>query len=149
MIFYLVLGTSSAPSCLAGTQADAKAMARERGTSWEQHDVPTDKAGLMDYVNQLMADVSAEMHKDRLAPPGHCGDEYEPEPEPDDVPLAEDGHPDHRSAFTSAQVAAYALPRNPKVQDICHAVTKLTAADLGYVALEVIARGARLGGLAS
>lgn len=62
MIFYQVLGTSSAPCCLVGTQVDAKKLARERGTSWEQVDVPTDKAGLMDYVNQLKADVHAELN---------------------------------------------------------------------------------------
>lgn len=62
MIFYQVLGTSAAPCCLVGTQVDAKRLARERGTDWEQVDVPTDKAGLMDYINQLKADVHAEMH---------------------------------------------------------------------------------------
>jgi hypothetical protein len=62
MIFYQVLGTSSAPCCLVGTQVDAKRLAKERGTSWEQVDVPTDKNGLMEYVNQLKAGINAEMH---------------------------------------------------------------------------------------
>jgi hypothetical protein len=53
MIFYQVLGTSAAPCCLVGTQIDAKRLARERGTTYEQVDVPTDKAGLMAYVNEL------------------------------------------------------------------------------------------------
>jgi hypothetical protein len=64
MIFYEVLGTIAAPCQLVGTQVDAKALAKERGTSWEQTDVPTDKAGLMAYVNRLKADVSAEMHRE-------------------------------------------------------------------------------------
>lgn len=63
MIFYEVLGTSAAPYCLVGTQVDAKRLAKERGTSFEQVDVPTDKAGLMDYINQLKIDVSAELHR--------------------------------------------------------------------------------------
>jgi hypothetical protein len=65
MIFYQVLGTSAAPCCLVVTQVDAKRLARERDTSYEQVDVPTDKAGLMAYVNELKADVSAEMRRDR------------------------------------------------------------------------------------
>jgi hypothetical protein len=64
MIFYEVLGTSEAPCCFVGTQVDAKRLAKERGTSFEQVDVPTDKSGLMDYVNRLKADINAEMHRE-------------------------------------------------------------------------------------
>lgn len=47
MIFYEVDG-----EFLVGTQADAKATQRP----WKQVDVPTDKAGLMAFVNDLMKD---------------------------------------------------------------------------------------------
>ena len=62
MNLYLVLGTSAHPAELAGTQADAKRMARERGTSWEPYEVPVDKAGLMAHLNAMLADINAEMH---------------------------------------------------------------------------------------
>lgn len=67
--------------------------------------------------------------------------------EPASRPMEADGHPVHRSAYTVVEVAASALPKSIVVQDICHAVAKLRAADLGYVALEVMARAARLGGV--
>lgn len=35
----------------AGTQADAKAIAKEEGTGWEQVEVPTDKEGLLCFLN--------------------------------------------------------------------------------------------------
>jgi hypothetical protein len=35
-----------------GTQADAKAHAREAGVSWREVEVPTDKAGLMAFLNE-------------------------------------------------------------------------------------------------
>lgn len=50
MIFYLC--QSEFGPCLAGTQAEAKALDRK----YVQHDVPTDKAGLMVYINNLMSD---------------------------------------------------------------------------------------------
>jgi hypothetical protein len=64
MIFYEVLGTSAAPRCLVGTQVDAKRLAKERGTSWEQVNVPIDKDGLMAYINELKAGINAEMHRE-------------------------------------------------------------------------------------
>lgn len=39
----------------AGTQADAKILAREDG-GWEQCDVPTDKDGLIAFLNGIRAD---------------------------------------------------------------------------------------------
>lgn len=51
MIFYLCNGDQ-----LAGTQADAKAL----DPSFTQVDIPTDKAGLMAYVNELLATPKSE-----------------------------------------------------------------------------------------
>jgi hypothetical protein len=45
MIFYLVNGNQ-----LAGTQADAKALDKD----FTQIDIPTDKLGLMSYINDIM-----------------------------------------------------------------------------------------------
>lgn len=36
----------------AGTQAEARQMAKRDRTTWEQAEVPTDKAGLLDFLNQ-------------------------------------------------------------------------------------------------
>jgi hypothetical protein len=54
MIFYEVEDGSNG-HFLVGTQAEARTAARERKCTWAQVDVPTDKAGLMDYINQLKA----------------------------------------------------------------------------------------------
>ena len=35
-----------------GTQADAKAHAKEHATTWKEVEVPVDKAGLMSFLNQ-------------------------------------------------------------------------------------------------
>jgi len=59
----------------AGTQADAKAM----GKGWEQVEVPTDKAGLIDYLNARYESISrawdADVQEARQspvnAPPAH------------------------------------------------------------------------------
>lgn len=50
MIFYQL-----ADGTLVGTQADAKASKQP----WEQVDVPTDKAGLMDHINRLRGEFEA------------------------------------------------------------------------------------------
>ena len=49
MIFYKAAGL------LVGTQADAKAIDR----AFVQVDVPTDKAGLMSYINDLLSQIAA------------------------------------------------------------------------------------------
>lgn len=65
MIFYLVKNQ------LVGTQAEAKAIAR----NYVSHEIPTDKAGLMAYVNDLLSRSGT------------------PEPEPVDVPEREPDPP--------------------------------------------------------
>lgn len=51
MIFYLANGTTLCP-----TQADAKALDR----NFVQHDIPTDKPGLMAYVQGLLDQIHAD-----------------------------------------------------------------------------------------
>lgn len=51
MIFYRI---NSTPPQIVGTQDDARSAAREAKVDWEQIDIPTDKAGLMAYVNELI-----------------------------------------------------------------------------------------------
>ena len=47
-----------------GTQADAKAEAKQLGTEFAQVDVPTDKPGLIAWLNAQMAtDVQPETHQ--------------------------------------------------------------------------------------
>jgi hypothetical protein len=155
MIFYLVPAAAGRPATLQPTQADANREARERGLKVRapdmEHQVPTDKAGLMAYVNAMLAEQPRAMTRDEIvnsnAPEAQAAAEAAMNPDtPSYVETNDDGSLKVRTAFTCAQVAASALPKDTKVQDICHAIAKLRANELGYVALEVIARGARLGG---
>lgn len=65
MIFYLVPATESQPAKLEPTQADANREAKARGLKVRapdmEHNVPTVKAELMDYINDLLAQ-SPEAH---------------------------------------------------------------------------------------
>ena len=86
MIFYLCNGNE-----LAGTQADAKKLDRD----YVQHDVPTDKSGLMAYINKLMN----ETREDALG----IGDDYsagQPAEKGDDTPPA-----DARESYTHQSIA--------------------------------------------
>lgn len=47
-----------------GTQADARAMKRDTGAAWTEIDVPTDKAGLLDFL-----DAPAAPEEDTATPP--------------------------------------------------------------------------------
>lgn len=76
MIFYRV---NSHEPFLVATQVDAKREAREAGAKWEQVDVPTDKAGLMAYVNELLRHQSYLVETITSAAP--------PEPNPP-IPVA-------------------------------------------------------------
>lgn len=59
MKFYLV---EADPHFLVTDKQVAKAQARERGCGWSPHDIPTDKGGIMEYVNSLMERASAQAH---------------------------------------------------------------------------------------
>lgn len=146
MIFYQVLGTTAAPCCLVGTQIDAKRLAREHGTGWEQVDVPTDKTGLMEYINKLKADANAELHYSN-SQQTTVVEEVAERPMNPDVGLDDDGHPKRRSGFTSTQVETCKLEkRSDHVQDLCYHISKLTSGkDLGLVALEVAAKFTKIG----
>jgi hypothetical protein len=137
-----------------GTQTDAKAGARQIGAAdYDQVEVPTDKPGLLDWLNKqaimgnglkTTLEAAEDEEHDFLAAAEQRAVRASV---PDTRPLEADGHPEHRSAYTVAQVAASALPKAMVVQDVCHAVAKMRAPDLGYVALEVMARAAKLGGV--
>jgi hypothetical protein len=62
LIFYLVNGNQ-----LAGTQADAKALDKD----FTQIDIPTDKLGLMSYINDIMRVKDSQSVQNET---------YEPEP---------------------------------------------------------------------
>jgi len=68
MIFYLINAGNGQPSQLAATQEDARSVAKDRGfgpRAFEKHDVPTDKDGLMSYINGLMR-VEPELTDDEI-----------------------------------------------------------------------------------
>jgi hypothetical protein len=57
----------------AGTQAEAKQLAREEGSGWEQVDVPTDKEGLLSFldshrVNAMHGEARAMIDAGRIEP---------------------------------------------------------------------------------
>jgi hypothetical protein len=174
MIFYLVPAAQGRPAKLEPTQADANREARERGLKVRapdmEHNVPTVKSELMDYINDLMAGAGGPVgYAGSIPAPGHpdldgmgvditeiaardgaaAGDKHlAPHTPWGRGETAPDGHPECRAGVTSAQVHASVLPKSEKVQDVCYVISKMTAPELGFVALEVISRGARLGGLA-
>lgn len=61
-----------------GTQADAKRMAKEFDTNYEQVEVPTDKEGLISYLNGMVGEYTT------------AEDEYETVAERQDPPIEED-----------------------------------------------------------
>lgn len=62
----------------AGTQAEAKELAREEASGWEQRDVPTDKDGLLSFLNAHAVDA---MHGDaRAMIEAHANQEPTPAP---------------------------------------------------------------------
>lgn len=69
----------------AGTQADARALAREEGTGFEQREVPTDKEGLLCFLNchavKAMSDGAAAMIAPALpVPPAPAAPQAPPAP---------------------------------------------------------------------
>jgi len=152
MIFYLVPAADGKPAMLQPTQADANREARERGLKVRapdmEHEVPIVKAELMAYINALMETKGAVQR----VTPSDDASAAEPEVDLDQHTgrhaLAEDGYENGPPDFTSTQVAAHVLPKTQKVRDVCFIISKMKADELGIIALEVIARGARLGGLA-
>jgi len=160
VIFYLIPKTVNKPSQVELTQDLARAECRERGlkpSAFEQYVVPTDKAGLQKYVNEMLAAVDKVIPSKPAPDPIDDPDHDAPIPAEDEVDLdqhtgrneiAQDGHPNGPPGYTSTQIAAGVMPKTQKLRDVCYIVSKMTASELGTVALEVIARGAKLGGVA-
>jgi hypothetical protein len=147
MIFYVIPSHNGEPKRLEATQADARSACKARDlkpSDFEQIDIDTDKAGLMATLNELYAAASD------AEPAGGTGlaEVFPPErssPVIADRPLAPrgidaDGHPRRRTHWTRSQVDAMFTRRSEHVQDICHAISKLSGADLGYVAFEVASK---------
>jgi hypothetical protein len=139
MIFYLVPAAAGRPATLQPTQADANREARERGLKVRapemQHDVPTDKAGLMGYINAMFAagEQAVERAPTQADQIEAAADRFE-----------QDAAKDHKPAYTQEQVDAMFQPRSkeaPLDRDaVCTAIADMDGTDLGMVALEVTAR---------
>lgn len=106
----------------AGTQKDA-------GKGHTPVEVPTDKAGLLAYLNGLTRpeDATPVEAPESLA-------ESLPAPE---VPMEADGHPVAYTAFTRAQVDGMFRQTPEALRELLHRISKLSFRDLGYVAFEV------------
>lgn len=128
MIFYLIPAAAGQPETLEATQDDARAACRFRGlkpNAFEPHEVPTDKAGLMRYLN----DMRLARYVDALNAP---------------KPLTHDEI--RNSNSPEAQVAARRIASGesarpaPTEEAICLAIADMSGTALGHVALEVSAR---------
>lgn len=68
MRLYRILGAA-----WAGTQADAKAAAKDANTPWHEYEVPTDKTGLLAFLNErnvpAQADEVAQLEEKRVPMP--------------------------------------------------------------------------------
>lgn len=70
MRLYRIDQHSKPGSRWAGTQAEAKAVAKEFGGKWVETDVPTDKAGLLEFLNReaAVARETAALNEQLAAP---------------------------------------------------------------------------------
>jgi len=113
----------------AGTQDEAKV----DGKGWHLELVPDQKADLIAYLNdKLAAPVEAQPAMPQLA------DDFVP-------PVASDGFPEHRVAYSSGLVEAMFKPRPPALRELCFQIGKLNSGDLAHVAFEVAHAFARRG----
>lgn len=148
MIFYMVIAAAGQPCQLAGTQIEARDLAKARGLGpkgFMQHDVPTDKAGLLTYINELQAQATISYQANRAA-----------EREADETVGTVTGNPhsedDPKPAFTQAQVDAMFEPTEKTrsltpddVDQVCMLIAQMEGAAIGHVAHELAARIERLG----
>jgi hypothetical protein len=123
-----------------GTQDEA----RKEGKGWHLELVPDAKADLIDYLNgRLAAPAPAPAPAPQAVAPAP---ETKAAPvEQFDAPIASDGLPDHRVAFSTALVEAMFKPRPPALRELCYQVSKLNSAELAHVAFEVAHGFARRG----
>jgi len=138
--------------------ADAKREARNLKCTWSQEDVPTDKPGLMAYINNLMGSAGGPVGLAGSTPVAPHLPEVTGDPHSEDTPsldeytgrheIAADGIENGPPGYTRAQIEAGVMPKTQKLRDVCFIISKMTAGELGTVALEVIARGAKIGGAA-
>jgi hypothetical protein len=137
MIFYLVPAAAGRPAQLQPTQADANREARERGLKVRapdmEHEVPTVKAELMAYINDLMGSAGG--------PVGLAGSTPA-------APQPIDPTPEPTGFMSQEQVDELFKPRAkaplPR-ERVCEAISDMTGTDLGFVALEVACRFETLG----
>jgi hypothetical protein len=144
MIFYLVPAAAGRPAQLQPTQADANREARERGLKVRapdmEHEVPTVKAELMAYINDLMAGPAAEIPYTVETVRGPI--------EVDLKKLECDPTPEPTGFMSQQEVDELFKPRAkaplPR-ERVCEAISDMTGTDLGFVALEVACRFETLG----
>jgi hypothetical protein len=128
---------------MVATQADAKREARERKCTWAAVDVPTDKAGLMEFLNNMLDEVNELKHDIAVevgAVPATAQDQQ-------DEALAEDFDPDprERSAMRTvpqhrlAERAAF-LGTSEEMAVLTDRIGQLDGWPLGQVALAAAAR---------
>lgn len=120
---------------LVATQADAKREARERKCTWSQTDVPTDKAGLMNYINLLLRTASRE------DPLGN-GEEY-------GLVIIDEAGPVTEAQFEAATKSHMSQAQVDKMFEPTERTSKLTPDDVDQVCILIEGmRGAAIGHVA-
>lgn len=97
MKLYAILSASGALLRYEGTQADAKSAAKIAEATFEQVEVPVDKAGLIDHLNELLASRPQE-------------DEYTTVVERQDPPVFAQADPSYTSQSIAIDDAWDGLP---------------------------------------
>lgn len=69
--------------CIDGTFAGTQAEANAKGKGWTQVEVPTDKAGLIDYLNGMVEEARAAVPYD-----GGSGSTFDTPPNPQPINMA-------------------------------------------------------------
>lgn len=152
MIFYLIPPTAETPARLEPTQDAARAACRAIGTKFManamQHDVPTDKTGLLNYVNDLLAATTQLI----ISPPSPADVDpapaisqvevdamFTPGPQRGERPSGWGANPVHSAAATDQRLG---LPTDlgERVDAICDTIDALGAHHLGNVAHAVASR---------
>ena len=135
MIFYEVEDGDTG-HYLVATQADAKREAREHRCTWSQVDIPTDKAGLMAYINEQRQELLLRREAFEAVTQPETAQDQQDEAITDAV-IADEARtvPQHRLA----ERAAF-LGTSEEVAVLTDRIGELDGWPLGQVALAAAAR---------
>jgi hypothetical protein len=144
MIFYIATDQDGKKHVLT-----VEAEARKIDKNFVEVDQPNDKTSLKamiqesyDHIFQLEQKISSLLDQQisTLSGPSPSADILQETRPLAPQGVARDGLPDVRPAWTAQQINLMFTRRSEHVQDICHAISRLSGPDLGYVAFQVAAQ---------